>query len=68
MIDEGIRGGAYDSYSSLLASSLHNYGDPTYEGDGGGLGFRVVSIPEPGSLVRFHRRCSGWHVHARVAM
>jgi len=46
----GLRGGHWDYYGSDgLASSTRNYADPTYEDDGF-VGFRVASVPEPGSL------------------
>jgi formylglycine-generating enzyme required for sulfatase activity len=47
----GVRGGDWYDISSYLPSSARGYsGDPTTE-NGGGIGFRVASIPEPGSLV-----------------
>ncbi|MBN2022236.1 MAG: SUMF1/EgtB/PvdO family nonheme iron enzyme [Pirellulales bacterium] len=45
----GQRGGdLYDGYTHFLASSRYGGADPTYET--GGLGFRVASVPEPGSI------------------
>jgi len=46
----GVRGGSWDNNSSLLASSYrHFYSGPSYENLS--LGFRVASVPEPGSLI-----------------
>lgn len=45
----GLRGGWWNYYSYLLAASYQRiYIDPASEN--GGLGFRVASIPEPGSI------------------
>ncbi|MBN2476699.1 MAG: SUMF1/EgtB/PvdO family nonheme iron enzyme, partial [Pirellulales bacterium] len=45
----GQRGGdLYDGYTHFLASSRYGGTDPTFET--GGLGFRVASVPEPGSI------------------
>ena len=46
----GLRGGGWHSYSIGLASSYRDHYYPTYEG-GTYIGFRVASVPEPGSLV-----------------
>ena len=45
----GLRGGSFDSYSYHLPASYRLSHDPTYENNG--VGFRVASIPEPGSLL-----------------
>ena len=45
----GLRGGGWHSYSIGLASSYRDHYYPTYEG-GTYIGFRVASVPEPGSL------------------
>jgi len=45
----GLRGGGWDGDSDYLhASGRYGYGHPTYEG--GFIGFRVASVPEPGSI------------------
>jgi formylglycine-generating enzyme required for sulfatase activity len=45
----GLRGGAFDdSGSGRLASSYRIGDDPTYVGND--IGFRVASVPEPGSI------------------
>jgi formylglycine-generating enzyme required for sulfatase activity len=44
----GLRGGFWFDYSNVLASSYRILDNPTYES--GGIGFRVASVPEPGSL------------------
>jgi formylglycine-generating enzyme required for sulfatase activity len=48
----GLRGGGWYSYTGNLASSGRDYYlDPTYESDYiFPIGFRVASVPEPGSL------------------
>jgi formylglycine-generating enzyme required for sulfatase activity len=46
----GLRGGGWHSYSIGLASSYRDHYYPTYEG-GTYIGFRVASVPEPGSLI-----------------
>jgi len=45
----GLRGGGWLSDSSFLASSGRISGYPSYES--GPVGFRVASVPEPGSIV-----------------
>jgi formylglycine-generating enzyme required for sulfatase activity len=44
----GLRGGGWDYYSGVLASSGRGGATPT--GEGYFEGFRVASVPEPGSL------------------
>ena len=45
----GLRGGFWDSFASnVLAASGRDSGYPTYEFSG--FGFRVASVPEPGSI------------------
>ena len=44
-----LRGGGWDYGSDSLASSDRYASGPTYEGTY--VGFRVASVPEPGSLV-----------------
>jgi formylglycine-generating enzyme required for sulfatase activity len=45
----GLRGGSWIDYSGTLASSARDFdGTPTYEFSY--MGFRVASVPEPGSL------------------
>ncbi len=44
----GLRGGSWDGLSSLLASSSRGYYNPSVEY--GFIGFRVASVPEPGSI------------------
>ncbi len=46
----GLRGGAWDFADSpdALASSIRDSGDPAIESYG--IGFRVASVPEPGSI------------------
>ena len=49
-LSRGLRGGGFgDSSFSLAASTRNNYGGPALEDPN--VGFRVASIPEPGSLV-----------------
>lgn len=45
----GVRGGDWGSSSSGLSSLFRNSSSPASEG--GSIGFRVVSVPEPSSLV-----------------
>ena len=45
----GLRGGFWNSDSSVLAASFRGFGLPT--NDNGSIGFRVASIPEPSSLL-----------------
>jgi formylglycine-generating enzyme required for sulfatase activity len=45
----GERGSGWDNSSSCLASAFRSGAMPTLEG--GDLGFRVASVPEPGSIV-----------------
>jgi uncharacterized repeat protein (TIGR03803 family) len=45
----GLRGGYFDDYYLNLASSHYYFFSPTDEVDG--IGFRVASVPEPGSIV-----------------
>jgi len=45
----GLRGGGWDIYSGNLASSYRIFFNPTYENIL--IGFRVASVPEPGSIV-----------------
>jgi sulfatase modifying factor 1 len=46
----GLRGGCWYNGSNYLASSIRvTDGSPTYEGSF--IGFRVASVPEPGSLI-----------------
>jgi len=45
----GVRGGSWGDPSGGLASSGRGYAIPTYENDGT-VGFRVASVPEPGSI------------------
>jgi formylglycine-generating enzyme required for sulfatase activity len=45
----GLRGGLWDGYSGYLASSYRNNVNPS--GEGNSIGFRVASVPEPGSLM-----------------
>jgi formylglycine-generating enzyme required for sulfatase activity len=47
----GLRGGYYDGISDYLAASYRNGNSPSYEVDG--TGFRVASVPEPGSMMMF---------------
>ena len=44
----GLRGGSWNYPSDYLASSDGSYGSPAYKGIA--VGFRVASVPEPGSL------------------
>jgi formylglycine-generating enzyme len=44
----GSRGGSFGYYAAIMASSSRNTGNPTYEGYD--TGFRVASVPEPGSI------------------
>ena len=44
----GLRGGSWDGYSDYMAADYRNAGLPTVEVDY--VGFRVASVPEPGSL------------------
>ena len=44
----GLRGGFWYNDSYYLHASARYFSDPTYEG--GYIGFRVASIPEPGSI------------------
>jgi formylglycine-generating enzyme required for sulfatase activity len=44
----GLRGGIWDYYSDILAASFRFYFDPADEYDY--IGFRVASVPEPGSI------------------
>jgi len=46
----GIRGGSYYSYDGSIASCYRSYTTPNYE-DHCHLGFRVVSVPEPATLL-----------------
>ena len=46
--DRGLRGGAYGTYVHTLPASNRGLTDPTYENKA--FGFRVASIPEPGSI------------------
>ena len=45
----GLRGGGWGDGSDCLASSYRYSGNPTNEDSN--IGFRVASVPEPGSLV-----------------
>ena len=45
----GLRGGSWDDNSDYLASSVRNFTYPTGEYYGA-VGFRVASVPEPGSI------------------
>ena len=45
----GFRGGDWNYASGVLAASVRDYVGPTFECSD--LGFRVASVPEPGSLV-----------------
>ena len=46
----GLRGGDWYAGSGILASSYRGYyNSPTVES--GGIGFRVASVPEPGSII-----------------
>lgn len=45
----GVRGGGWSGSSSILLSSNRNIGGPSDES--GDVGFRVASIPEPGTLL-----------------
>lgn len=44
-----MRGGSYGFLEVGLRSSYRDYLDPSIEG--GGIGFRVASVPEPGAMV-----------------
>jgi len=44
----GVRGGSFSSYDAGLHASHRGNDDPTFEGYG--IGIRVASIPEPGSI------------------
>jgi formylglycine-generating enzyme required for sulfatase activity len=44
----GVRGGSWRDSSGFMASSSRTIGEPTEEFDG--FGFRVASVPEPGSI------------------
>ena len=46
----GMRGGTWAGTVSLLASSFRGSGAPPWEGENA-VGFRVVSVPEPGATV-----------------
>jgi formylglycine-generating enzyme required for sulfatase activity len=46
----GQRGGGWPDYTSGLASPYRSYSGPTFEFEVGHVGFRVASVPEPGSL------------------
>jgi len=46
----GLRGGAHYIFSSSMLSSNRTATGPSYE-DSSGFGFRVGSVPEPGSLI-----------------
>jgi formylglycine-generating enzyme len=45
----GLRGGAFDNVSSSLLASRRSYDNAAFEY--ANVGFRVASVPEPGSLV-----------------
>ncbi|MGD0785297.1 MAG: formylglycine-generating enzyme family protein [Sedimentisphaerales bacterium] len=45
----GIRGGSYNNYDDVLASSYRSRHTPYYESDY--MGFRVAEIPEPATLL-----------------
>ena len=44
----GLRGGYWGDGSDYLAASYRDCGTPTVEDDS--VGFRVASVPEPGSI------------------
>ncbi len=44
----GVRGGDFENTSDWLAASLRCYFGPVYEAEN--MGFRVASVPEPGSI------------------
>ena len=49
-VERGLRGGSFSGYyNSLRASVRDNSWDPTHESNG--IGFRVVEVPEPTTIV-----------------
>jgi formylglycine-generating enzyme required for sulfatase activity len=46
----GLRGGSFGDYSGFLLASSRGYGDPPV-GEFASIGFRVASVPEPGSII-----------------
>ena len=44
----GLRGGAWGNFASILPASYRNSYAPAFEG--GGVGFRVASVPEPSAV------------------
>ncbi len=51
----GVRGGSWSNidfyFGDSLASSVRTFGDPSFDGYNGLLGFRVASVPEPSCVV-----------------